>query len=178
MDIQNLNLQGAHLLVYGRKADERGWFQKTYNDDLLKLHGIHTDIKESFTSMSCKDVLRGMHFQTPPSDHAKYVTVLSGSIFDVIVDLRRSSKTYGRAISLNLTANSGATLYLPTGIAHGFLALEDNTVVQYAVTSTYQPEDDTGILWSSLDIDWPVDNPILSTRDLTFPKLQDYISPF
>lgn len=178
VNIEALAIKGVYLLHYGCLEDERGWFQKTHNNDLLNSYHFNTDIKEMYTSLSKKNVLRGMHFQIPPKDHAKYVSVVKGSIFDVVVDLRRSSTTFGQCLNLTLNAKDGSTLYLPSGIAHGFMSHENDTLVQYAVTSTYSPECDKGILWSSIPIEWPVLNPIVSGRDVLFPPLSDFKTPF
>jgi dTDP-4-dehydrorhamnose 3,5-epimerase len=176
--LQNLPLNGAYLLRYGRHEDQRGWFQKTHNVDLLEPYNLDTDIKEMYTSLSNKNILRGMHFQIPPQDHAKYVTVMTGSILDVMLDLRRSSVTFGKCFSIELNAAEHNTLYLPKGIAHGFLSLQNNTLTQYAVTSTYASDHDKGILWSSIPYKWPVTSPIVSGRDVVFPAFNDFETPF
>ena len=119
-----------------------------------------------------------MHFQTPPHDHAKYFTVVTGSVLDVILDMRRSSLTFGQCFSIELNSTDENTLYLPKGIAHGFLSLRDNTLTQYAVTSTYAPDHDRGVLWSSIPFEWPVARPIISGRDVGFPTFENYESPF
>lgn len=178
MFFENYALNGVYLIKFGKKIDNRGWFQKTYNEDSFHKVGVDHEIKEVYTSLSSANVIRGMHFQEPPKEHAKFISVLNGSIFDVILDLRRSSPTFGKAVSVSLNAEDGATLFLPSGIAHGFLSLENNTLVQYAVTSTYDPIFDKGILWSSLDIAWPINNPILSARDAELPSFSEYESPF
>lgn len=176
--LNELPIRGTCLLQYGRHEDQRGWFQKTHNIDLLEPHNLDTDIKEMYTSLSNKNVLRGMHFQTPPHDHAKYITVITGSILDVILDLRRTSKTFGQCVSIELNATEHKTLYLPKGIAHGFMSLQDNTLVQYAVTSTYAPDHDKGILWSSIPYEWPVTSPIVSVRDSLLPRFDHFETPF
>jgi dTDP-4-dehydrorhamnose 3,5-epimerase len=175
---QELPINGACLLRYGRHEDQRGWFQKTHNMDLLDSYNLDTDIREMYTSLSNKNVIRGMHFQIPPKDHAKYITVMTGAILDVMLDLRRSSMTFGQCFSVELDAADNNTLYLPKGIAHGFLSLQDNTLTQYAVTSTYAPDHDKGILWSSIPFEWPVASPIISGRDVDFPAFDDFESPF
>ena len=178
LTLQDLPVNGACLLHYGRHEDKRGWFQKTHNTELLEPYDLDTDIKEMYTSLSNKNVLRGMHFQIPPQDHAKYFTVISGAVLDVILDLRRSSVTFGQCFAIELNADDNKTLYLPKGIAHGFLSLHDNTLTQYAVTSAYAPAHDKGILWSSIPFEWPEAKPIISGRDVDFPAWDKFESPF
>lgn len=119
-----------------------------------------------------------MHFQEPPHEQAKLVTVISGKILDVFLDLRMKSPTYGKVGSVELGAKDGTSLYLPIGIAHGFLALQHETIVAYAVSSGYDEEFDKGILWSSIPYAWPTKDPVISDRDLSLPSLKNYLSPF
>ena len=119
-----------------------------------------------------------MHFQTPPHDHVKLVHVSAGKILDVVVDIRKSSKTYGKSFSIELDAISGKYLYIPKGFAHGFLSLEDKTIVNYAQTSCYNKEYDCGISALSCNFNWNIENPIQSVRDLTFPNIIEFKSPF
>lgn len=168
----------CYLLDFSKIDDHRGWFHKSFSGDILRKKGIQFQAAESYASLSHKDVLRGMHFQAPPYEHAKIVTVLAGLIFDVVVDLRKKSRTFGEARAVMLSAGSGKSLFVPEGFAHGFLTLEENTIVNYVVSSSHNPEADKGILWSSLDIHWPVNSPILSERDKHFLPLNNYKSPF
>ena len=115
-----------------------------------------------------------MHFQTPPAEHVKIVYVSNGSILDISVDLRESSPAFGNVFSIKLDNKSGDFLYLPKGIAHGFKSLEDNTIVNYAQTSCYSKENDMGILYSSIDFDWQIENPMISERDLSFPPFSEF----
>lgn len=178
MQVDQMGFSGCLMLSFGRRNDDRGWFQKTFNAEALANIIPGFEIAETYNSLSEKNALRGMHFQTPPYGHGKLVTVLTGSILDVLVDLRRGSPTFGKVVSIELVADAGQTLFLPEGIAHGFLSLEAATIVNYAVSSGYQPDHDHGILWSSIDMDWPVAEPIISARDAEFPYLQDFDSPF
>lgn len=153
-------------------SDDRGSFIKTYNQSIFKNLNIDIDIKERYFSVSQKNVIRGMHFQAPPDDHVKLVNVLYGSIIDVVLDIRSKSETYGNYFKLKLSANDGKTLYIPAGFAHGFLALEDNTVVEYNQTTEYAPDNDTGIHYNSFGYNWEVKNPIVSDRDKSLLKLE------
>ncbi len=119
-----------------------------------------------------------MHFQIPPYHHSKLVYVSQGRILDVVVDLRRKSVTYRKSFSIELNVDNGRFLYIPVGFAHGFLSLENDTIVNYAQTSCYSKEHDKGVLFNSFDFQWNVSNPIVSDRDLSFEELHIYESPF
>ena len=119
-----------------------------------------------------------MHFQTPPAEHDKVVYVSKGSIIDVVVDIRTNSKSYGQYCSFELSDSKGAFLYIPIGCAHGFLSLEDNTIVNYMQTSVYNAACDCGIRYDSFGFDWGVENPTLSDRDQSFPTLSNLNNPF
>ena len=119
-----------------------------------------------------------MHFQTPPYDHIKLVYVPYGSITDVVLDIRKESITYGKYLSIELSANNGKILIIPKGLAHGFKSLEDNTNVTYMQTTSYAPSNDSGIRFDSFGFDWGLDNPLTSHRDLSFPTLKEFDTPF
>jgi dTDP-4-dehydrorhamnose 3,5-epimerase len=119
-----------------------------------------------------------MHFQTPPHDHEKLVYCMQGQVLDVVVDLRKASHTYGMHIAVELNAASGQGLMIPKGMAHGFLALTDDVLMAYKVTSAYKPENDAGIRWDSIGVDWKIDNPIVSSRDWGHPTLSNFETPF
>lgn len=171
-------LSGVMKVVTKHLADSRGFFAKTIHADQFRALGLRSDFTEEYYSISKKNVLRGMHFQTPPHDHAKYVTCLRGEILDVVVDIRVGSSTYGKVASFELSESEATSLYIPAGFAHGFLAKTEEATVLYRVTSVYAPQNDTGILWSSLDFKWPVTNPIVSDRDAGFTPLGGFKSPF
>lgn len=158
--------------------DRRGSFVKNFQRSLFVEHDLACDFKESYYTKSHEDVIRGMHFQTPPHDHAKLITVISGAIMDVVLDIRKSSKTYGRHFEIELSGENGKSLYIPRGFAHGFGVLSDVAIAYYQVTSEHNPEHDKGILFDSFGFSWPISNPILSDRDSAFPALCDFESPF
>lgn len=178
MKIIKTSFDGLYILKTVNFTDIRGSFQKVFNYDFFKEHGLNTDFKEFYYSINKKGVRRGMHFQTPPYDHAKLVYCSLGKILDVVVDIRRKSPTYGRCFSIELNQIKAQYLYIPKGFAHGFLTLEDNSIVNYAQTSCYSKEHDCGISQDSIGFDWNYDNPIVSGRDLTFPDLKNFNSPF
>lgn len=168
-------IEGCFLFRFNpRFEDERGVFVKPLHLDFLKQHGVEFECRESFISFSKHNVLRGMHFQIPPHDHAKVVSCLDGEIFDVVVDLRPESKTYQKAISFRLKGPSGEALYIPSGCAHGFQVLsKDGAWVAYYTSREHHAESDRGILWSSVPIDWPLDQPVVSGRDQKFPNMNE-----
>ncbi len=171
-------LPGCFELQPFQQQDARGRFVKTFHEPAFRALGLAVDWKEEFVSSSRKGVLRGMHFQTPPHDYVKLVTCLAGRALDVSVDLRARSPTFGQCAALELSAEKCNAVYLPSGLAHGFLALEEGTLVHYKVTCAHAPTHDGGILWSSIPFSWPEPDPILSDRDRSFPSLHAFRSPF
>jgi dTDP-4-dehydrorhamnose 3,5-epimerase len=170
--------EGLYIVETINFTDNRGSFQKLFNSEWFIENDLSVDFKEFYYSVSHKDVIRGMHFQLPPHEHTKLVYVSKGSIVDVVVDLRTNSKTYGQYFSSRLNDTDARYLYIPSGFAHGFLSLEDNTIVNYAQTSGYNKEADCGITYNSFGFDWDVQFPIISERDLTFEKLENFKSVF
>lgn len=169
---------GLFVLKTVNFRDNRGAFQKLFTKEFFIENGLDCDFCEFYYSVNKKGVIRGMHFQLPPYDHTKLVYVSQGRILDVVVDLRKTSKTYKRHFSIELNAEDGKYLYIPKGFAHGFASLEDGSIVNYAQTSCYAPDCDCGVLSNSCGIEWPFNNPIVSGRDLTFENLNDFKSPF
>ncbi len=160
-------------------TDLRGSFIKTFHAPMFAAAGLGEFVpQEEFYSTSHRNVLRGMHFQTPPHTQTRLVGCLTGSILDVVVDLRKSSPTFGRAICRELTAANREMLFISEGFAHGFLSLEDNSLVSYLAGRPHAPAADTGILWNSFGFAWPVNDPIMSDRDKGFPSFQNFTSPF
>lgn len=140
--------------------------------------GLDFEIAEIYYSVNNCGVIRGMHFQLPPDDHEKLVFVSHGRIMDVVVDLRKDSKTFGRHFSMELDDKLGEYLFIPKGFAHGFASLQAGTIVNYAQSSCYAPDNDCGVRFDSCGIEWPFKSPIVSGRDLTFECLSDFKSPF
>lgn len=158
--------------------DERGRFVKVFHEDEFRKLGLETDFKEEYHSHSKRCVIRGMHFQTPPSDHVKLVYCVHGEVLDVVLDLRKGSPTYGQAESIRLSAEHGNYLYIPKGIAHGFCAISDVSTLVYKVSTVHDPLNDTGVLWNSFGFNWPTPEPIISARDSSFESLSAFNSPF
>jgi dTDP-4-dehydrorhamnose 3,5-epimerase len=169
------------LLVPKRHFDERGWFAETYHESRLRGLGIDCRFVQENQSYSKRTgTLRGMHFQKPPADQAKLISVLRGRIFDVAVDVRRNSPTFGNHVSAELSAESALQLYIPAGFAHGFLTLENDVIVNYKVSKSYAPAHEGGIRWDDPDIGvvWPIEPSNVSKKDRLLPFLKDFDSPF
>lgn len=147
--------------------DERGFFVELYKNADFARNGVPQGFAQVNQSKSQKDVLRGLHYQLSPFAQGKLITVLSGEIFDVAVDIRRGSPHYGKWISVKLNADTKNMLYVPPGFAHGFCVLSETVEIIYFCTAIYCPEQERGIIWNdpSLAVDWPVKNPILSKKD-------------
>lgn len=170
--------EGAFLIDLPAFGDNRGSFIKVFQHHFFEQEGISFQLQESYFSLSGKDVIRGMHFQLPPHDHAKIVCCPSGAILDVIVDLRKQSPTYGQHYATELSAANHRAYYIPSGFAHGFKALTEQAMTCYLVSSEHSKEHDTGIRFDSFGLDWDCPQPVLSERDLSFSPLADFDSPF
>jgi dTDP-4-dehydrorhamnose 3,5-epimerase len=183
MDVKNLALPGVILLRTRRFSDVRGYFTETYNEKTFHAAGIMAKFIQDNQSYSAKrGTVRGLHFQLPLAAQAKLVRVLHGSVYDVAVDLRTGSPTYGRWVGETLTADGGEQLFVPRGFAHAFCTLEPDTVVAYKVDEFYAPASDSGLIWNdpTLAIRWPVasDDVVLSDKDLKLGRFADFVSPF
>ena len=183
MELSALALPGAFVLKPKRFHDARGMFVEQYNKQTLAAHGLHFDFVQDNVSLSIRSgTIRGLHFQPPPSAQTKLVSVLSGSILDVMVDIRAGSPTYGRHAAIELTAENGLQAVVPRGFAHGFCTLADDTLVLYKVDGHYDPKRDLGVLWNDPDlgIPWPVtaEGAILIDKDKNHPRLRDLARHF
>jgi len=165
-------IPGAFTLELDRKEDERGYFARTWCKREFEEMGLNTDLAQCNVSYSPRrGTLRGMHWQVAPYGEAKLVRCARGVIWDVIIDLRPESPTYAMHIGVELTADSGRALYIPEGLAHGFVTLTDDCEVFYQMSAYYEPAAARGVRWNdpAFDIDWPVTDPILHPRDASYP---------
>jgi dTDP-4-dehydrorhamnose 3,5-epimerase len=183
MDVKALAIPEVKLIKPKIFRDERGFFSETYNRRAFADLGIDAEFVQDNHSLSRETgVVRGLHFQTPPRAQDKLVRVVRGAIFDVAVDIRRGSPTYGRHVSAVLSANNWCQLWVPKGFAHGFCTLEPDTEVVYKVTDLYAPECDKGIAWDdpALGIEWPVAAraAVVSDKDRRHPRLAEVEPPF
>ena len=181
MEFIETTLKGAYLIKPKVFRDERGFFVESWNEKVFAENGIDVKFVQDNHSFSVKKgVLRGLHFQLPPNAQAKLVRVTRGKVYDVIVDIRKNSLTYGKWESFELSSDNFQMLFIPRGFAHAFLTLEDNTEFMYKVDNFYAPESDSGIIWNDPDlkIDWPIKDPILSEKDSKLQFLKDFNNPF
>lgn len=176
--IVELSIKGSYLIHNFYVGDNRGWFAKTFEKEFLKESHMDFNVDETFLSKSQKNVIRGLHFQTH-NPQAKLVTVISGKVWDVIVDLRQDSPTFKKWISVELSDTDHNSILIPRGFAHGFASLEDNTIMLYQCEGDYNKQTDTGIRFDDPDIgiEWPINlsEAIHSKRDLSFGSLADYL---
>lgn len=178
MQIEETFISGLKLIKLKEFRDERGNFIKTFNQDFYKLNELEVTFKESYYSISAKHVIRGMHFQIPPAEHTKLVYVNQGAIKDVILDIRSGSPTYGQYFSIKIDSTNPVLVYIPVGCAHGFLSLEDNTMVTYLQSSCYNSDCDKGIRYDSFGLNWGINDPVISVRDQNFPAFSSVKSAF
>ncbi|KMY51037.1 dTDP-4-dehydrorhamnose 3,5-epimerase [Peribacillus loiseleuriae] len=158
-------------------GDHRGWFSETYSKSIFADHDINIEFVQDNQSFSAtKGTLRGLHYQLDPKAQTKLVRCTKGSIFDVAVDIRKGSPTYGEWFGIELSAENKKQLLVPKGFAHGFMTLTNDVEVQYKVDEVYSPEHDRGILWNdpAIGVEWPMDvKPVLSAKDESAPLLKD-----
>ena len=155
--------------------DERGFFLESYKESEFTSNGIKTIFVQDNLSHSVKGVLRGLHYQKNPKAQAKLVIALRGEIFDVAVDIRKNSPTYGKWVGEILSESNHNSLYIPEGFAHGFCILSEEADVLYKVSQEYSPEDEKGIIWNDTEINitWPIDKPIIQEKDSKLPVLKN-----
>lgn len=183
LDVRSLAIPDVKLICPPKFGDHRGFFSETYSKRALVDAGIDLDFVQDNHSLSAtKGTVRGLHFQTAPFAQDKLVRVTRGAVFDIAVDIRRGSPTFGRHVSSVLSADNWHQLLVPIGFAHGFMTLEPDTEVLYKVTSTYAPECDRGLLWNDPDlgIAWPLpeSDAVLSDKDRKHPRLRDLPEAF
>ena len=170
-------LTGAYLIEMEPIADERGYFARFWSREEFRAAGLNPNIEQSSISFNREQgTLRGMHYQVAPYEEVKLVRCARGAIYDVILDLRSGSPTFGRWFAVELTPNNGKLLYVPVGFAHGFQALARETEVVYQISEAYHPESARGVRWNdpAFQIKWPLLDPILSARDRRFPDFGAY----
>lgn len=178
MEIITTEIPDCLLLRLPVYNDARGTLVKTFHREAFLAAGLHADWPETFYSVSVRGVVRGLHLQLPPHELFKMVSCLQGTVFDVAVDLRRGSPAYGRHLCFTLDAARPETVYLPPGVAHGFMAMSERVLLSYQVSTVHAPQADGGIRWDSLDIPWPEGEKLVSARDAGLPPLAEFETPF
>ena len=181
MEFEQTKFRDAWIIQPKVFQDKRGFFLEFYSEIFFKEKGIKSVFVQDNHSMSKeKGVLRGLHFQMPPHDQAKLVRVTAGKVYDVIVDIRKGSNTYGQWQGFEISAENFLMLFIPRGFAHGFCTLEPKTEFCYKVDNYYAPESDSGIIWNDviLNIDWPISEPRLSDKDSQLNSFEELKTPF
>lgn len=172
-------LPGVSVIQPFCHEDLRGQLIKLFNTDQLTDLGINLSIAEEICSISSAGVIRGMHFQIPPHAHQKIITCINGRVIDVFLDLRANSSTFGKHAAVELSSTNRNILHLPIGFAHGFLALENASIMLYKTDTVYTPESDRGIHYDSFGFEWSTDRAlIVSERDQNLPRLDQFETPF
>ena len=175
MEIRDLAIEGVKVLTPKKHGDARGFFSETYSRPVFTQHGLGVEFVQDNQSLSAdRFTVRGLHYQTPPFAQAKLVRVLRGSIYDVAVDIRRGSPTYGRWVGAEISAALWNQILVPVGFAHGFCTLEPDTEVVYKVSAPYAPENDRGLRWNdpAIGIQWPIEPTLVSEKDQRHPDFQ------
>jgi dTDP-4-dehydrorhamnose 3,5-epimerase len=178
MQVETTELPGVLILKPRVFEDARGFFLESYNRETLRSHGIDTVFVQDNHSRSARGTLRGLHYQLPPAGQVKLVRVVRGAIWDVAVDIRVGSPTFGRWVGAELSAENFRQLYIPVGFAHGFCVLSEEAEVLYKASHVYSPAFEQGIVWNDADLQiaWPLAEPLLSERDRRLGTLADYVS--
>ena len=181
MRIEQTHIKGLLTITPTVFADDRGYFFESFNKKVFEKHTENSiDFVQDNQSKSQKNVLRGLHFQNPPFDQGKLVRVIQGSVLDIAVDIRKESPTYGQHFKIVLDTIKYQMLWIPSGFAHGFLSLEDDTIFSYKCTNYYNKESEGCILYNDTDINinWGIDSPILSDKDKVGEKFSSFVSQF
>lgn len=180
MEVKKILIDGPLVIQPRIFYDARGYFYESYNNEAYVKAGIDVTFVQDNQSLSQKGAVRGLHFQAQPFEQGKLVRVIKGAVYDVIVDIRKESPTYGQHYGVELNEENFTMFWIPPGFAHGFSTLRDDTVFAYKCTNLYDKASEGGILWNdaSLAIDWNVENPIVSDKDQILPQFKDFKSPF
>lgn len=180
MQIDELELSGVFVISPRRFGDARGWFSETWNKVALSEAGVALPefLQDNHSYSAPRHTLRGLHYQRPPRAQDKLVRCSRGAILDVAVDVRAGSLTYGQHVAVELSAETGAQLFVPKGFLHGFLTLTEECEVQYKCSDIYAPDCDGAVRWDSAGIDWGTDAPVLSDKDAQAPAFSDFQTPF
>jgi len=178
MHVEFTSLPGVLVLRPRVFEDARGFFFESYNQETLRSYGIDAVFVQDNHSKSTRGTLRGLHYQLPPAAQVKLVRVVRGAVWDVAVDIRVGSPTFGQSVGVELSAENLRQFYIPSGFAHGFCVLSEEAEVLYKASHVYSPIHERGIVWNdiTLQVAWPVAEPLLSERDRRLGTLADYLS--
>ncbi len=173
--IKQTKIEGLYIINTLSFSDNRGKLVKPYSLNFFEDKSLDFNFKEIWFTLSKKDVIRAMHMQVGPKKCEKYVSVIKGSVLDVIIDLRKDSSTFMTIESFLLNSSTPQALFIPANCAHGYKVLEDDTITMYMATEVHDEQNDIGIKWNSFGFDWAIISPILSARDLILPTLDEYL---
>jgi dTDP-4-dehydrorhamnose 3,5-epimerase len=180
MEIIKTPLEGLLVIKPRVFRDERGYFFESWSKQSFAEVGLNLDFAQDNQSLSDKGVLRGLHFQNPPYPQGKLVRVIKGAVLDVSVDIRKDSPTYGQYFSVELSEENKTIVWIPPGFAHGFVTLEDNTIFTYKCTGLYSKDSEGALLWNDkdLNINWEINDPLVSEKDLVAGNFKNFVSKF
>ena len=182
MKFTKTKIEGLIIIEPRVFGDERGYFLESYNEKEFEKAIWKVSFVQDNESKSSKGVLRGLHFQKPPFAQAKLVRCIEGKVLDVVLDIRKNSKTYGQHVALELSGENKKQVFIPKGFAHGFVVLSDSATFAYKVDNTYAPDSDAGIRWndSILNIQWGLDESeiLVSEKDAKLPFFSEFVTPF
>jgi len=178
MKVNKTNFNDLFIIEYNSFKDNRGEFVKTIHNELFEYNNLDFKFVESFYSISKKNVFRGMHFQFSPHDHIKLVYVVKGAIVDIVLDLRFNSSTFGKHFSIEISEQNRKGIYIGKGFAHGFLSLENDSIVEYHTSTVQNKVSESGIKWDSFGYQLPINDPILSQRDESFLPFNEKLKYF
>ena len=180
MQILETPIQGLLVIKPNIFEDERGYFFESWSQKAFQDIGLDLNFVQDNQSLSQKGVLRGLHFQNPPFAQGKLVRVIKGSVIDVAVDIRKDSITYGQHFSIELSEKNNKLFWIPAGFAHGFVALEDDTIFSYKCTEVYNKKSEESLLWNDtqLNINWGETNPLVSNKDMNAKRFKDFKTQF
>ncbi|MCA0431531.1 MAG: dTDP-4-dehydrorhamnose 3,5-epimerase [Bacteroidetes bacterium] len=180
MELINTPIKNLVVLQPKVFADDRGYFFESYSKSAFEKIGLNLNFVQDNQSLSSKGVLRGLHFQNNPFAQGKLVRVIKGAVYDVAVDIRKNSSTYGKWFGIELNEENKTMMYIPEGFAHGFVTLKDETIFSYKCTNVYDKASEDCIIWNDkdLNIDWKIEKPILSDKDLKGKSFKNFITLF
>ncbi len=180
MEIIKPSIEGLFLIKPNIFRDDRGYFFESWSKDIFVKNGLDFEFVQDNESLSSKGVLRGLHFQNPPFAQGKLVRVIKGRVLDVAVDIRKESQTYGQYFAVELSEENKTIFWIPPGFAHGFIALEDDTIFTYKCTGVYNAEYEGSLLWNDVDlnIDWKIETPLVSDKDMLAGGFKNFESKF
>lgn len=181
MEFRPLRITGSYEVIFAPHRDDRGYFMRVYDEVAFREQGLVTNwAQEGHAWSARRGTLRGLHFQRPPCPETKQVQVVAGAVYDVLLDLRKNSPTFGQWEAVELRAGDSKALYVPAGCAQGYQTLEDRSLIVYRINEQYHPDLQAGVRWNdpTLAIPWPLQHPLVAPKDNQWPLWRDFVTPF